>query len=99
MNAATQPPDFLIHDAHDDVGVVVVEEIDAGQQLTGWCMETDETVTVKTLEPIPLGHKIALRDIKAGEDVIKYGEIIGRAVADIATGAHLHVHNTKTKKW
>lgn len=44
-------------------------------------------------EKIPAGHKIALRPIAAGESVIKYGQIIGAATADIAPGAHVHVQN------
>ena len=42
------------------------------------------------------GHKIALRDIKAGEDIIKYGYSIGHAVEDIKEGDHVHTHNIKT---
>ncbi len=42
------------------------------------------------------GHKIALRDIKDGEDIIKYGYSIGRAVGDIKKGDHVHIHNVKT---
>jgi len=92
-------PDFLVHEAGDSVGVVVVENVDAGRDLTGWVMETDETITVKALDPIPLGHKVALNDIKSGDTVIKYGHDIGRADADIAKGGHAHVHNIKTKRW
>ena len=43
------------------------------------------------------GHKTALRDISAGEDIIKYGYPIGRAVVDIKKGEHVHTHNIKTK--
>lgn len=92
-------PDFLVHDSADTVGVVVVEGVQAGQQLTGWVMDTDKTITVKALNPIPLGHKVALADIKNGDTVIKYDNDIGKAVADIAKGGHVHVHNTKTKRW
>ncbi len=42
------------------------------------------------------GHKYALRDIKCGEDVIKYGQSIGHATCDIAEGEHVHTHNLKT---
>ena len=93
------PPDFLVHDQRDDVGVVVVEEVETRQRLCGWCMETDKIVAVTATQPIPLGHKIALKEIAEGDDVIKYGEVIGRASTDITVGAHLHVHNTKTRKW
>lgn len=42
------------------------------------------------------GHKYALRDIKEGENIIKYGNPIGHATCDIKKGAHVHTHNTKT---
>ena len=42
------------------------------------------------------GHKYALRDINAGENIIKYGNPIGHAVADIKKGEHVHSHNVKT---
>ncbi len=93
------PPDFLVHDERDHAGVVVVEGVEAGRVLSGWVMETDQTVEITTLEPIPLGHKVALQSIAKGADILKYGEVIGRAGADIAAGSHLHVHNTETKKW
>ena len=42
------------------------------------------------------GHKYALRDIKAGENIIKYGNPIGHATAEIKKGEHVHTHNMKT---
>lgn len=92
-------PDFLVHEAKDTVGVVVVETVEAGQELSGWIMETDETITIKALDAIPIGHKIALNDLKVGDTVIKYSHDIGKVVADIPKGGHLHVHNVKTKRW
>ena len=50
-------------------------------------------------QDIPLGHKIALKDFKPGETVVKYGEDIGKVVAEIRAGEHVHVHNLKTKRW
>ena len=47
-------------------------------------------------EAIPAGHKLALSDIRAGENVIKYGFPIGRATRDIAAGQWVHVHNVRT---
>ncbi len=90
---------FLVHDKADTVGVVVVENVQPGQALTGWIMETDETITVKSMDTIPLGHKIALTDIEEGATLIKYGHDIGRSVANIGKGHHVHVHNAKTKRW
>ena len=42
---------------------------------------------------IPAGHKIALRNIPKGDNVIKFGHRIGRAAADIHAGDHVHIHN------
>ncbi|HZP33479.1 MAG TPA: UxaA family hydrolase [Candidatus Acidoferrales bacterium] len=90
---------FIVHDKADNVGVVVVEDVKAGQDLTGWVMETDETISLKALDPVPLGHKIALKEIKNGETILKYGHDVGRAVTDIGKGRHVHVVNMKTKRW
>ena len=43
------------------------------------------------------GHKYAIRNIKAGQDVIKYGYPIGYATADIRVGEQVHVHNLHTR--
>ncbi|MDN5348367.1 MAG: altronate dehydratase small subunit [Clostridia bacterium] len=53
---------------------------------------------VVIVENIPYGHKFALREIKAGEAVIKYGEVIGLAMADIPAGAHVHIHNIESQR-
>jgi (2R)-sulfolactate sulfo-lyase subunit alpha len=90
---------FIVHEKKDTVGVVVVEDVKPGMMLTGWVMEGDGTIQVKALDAVPLGHKVALKDIKNGETVIKYGNDIGKAVADIPKGKHAHVHNMKTKRW
>jgi (2R)-sulfolactate sulfo-lyase subunit alpha len=90
---------FIVHDKADSVGVVVVEDVLAGNDVTGWIMETDETIRLKSLDAVPLGHKIALRDLKVGDTVLKYGHDVGRIVADVAKGRHVHVHNLKTKRW
>ncbi len=47
-------------------------------------------------QSIPFGHKTAVVPINRGEEVIKYGEVIGRATADIQKGEHVHVHNTES---
>ena len=90
---------FLVHDKKDTVGVIVVEGVKAGQELTGWVMEDDSTLTIKVLNDIPIGHKLALKDIAGSDTVIKYGFDIGKAVAPIRKGEHAHVHNMKTKRW
>ena len=90
---------FVVHDEGDSVGVVVVEGVKAGQDLTGWIMDQDREITFKAESDIPIGHKLAIREIGEGDTVIKYGIDIGKAVAAIGPGEHAHVHNIKTKRW
>ncbi len=91
--------DFIVHDKADTVGVVVVEDVKPGKELTGWIMENDETIQLKSLDAVPLGHKIALKDLKPGDTAVKYGNDVGRIVAQVAQGQHVHIHNLKTKRW
>lgn len=89
----------VLHDAKDTVAVAVVEGIEAGTQLNAWIMDEDKTIQVVAKQPIPIGHKVALRDMEVGETVFKYGIDIGKVVAPIKAGDHAHVHNIKTKRW
>ncbi len=74
----------------DDNVAVAATDLVAGQMVE----VADETISV--VQPIPFGHKLARRAIGRGEIVIKYGQPIGRAVADIAVGEHVHVHNIES---
>lgn len=81
----------------DNVAVVFSEEAKAGSTVTvkdkaGRSSE----MTLRT--DIPFGHKFALRMIKAGEHVLKYGESLGVASADISAGEHVHVHNLESER-
>ncbi len=90
--------ELLMHDDKDTVGVAVVD-IKAGKQVSGRSLHGNAKPKVKALMNIPLGHKIALCDFKPGDTVVKYGEDIGKVVAPIKKGEHVHVHNLKTKRW
>lgn len=90
---------FVVHDEGDSVGVVVVEDVKAQDMLSGWIMDQDKIVQFKALNDIPIGHKLAIKALGSGATVIKYGVDIGRTVAPIQVGEHLHVHNVKTKRW
>ena len=90
---------FVLHDAADTVAVVVVEGIKSGQELNGWIMDDNRHIKITAGADIPIGHKIALKDMKTGDTVIKYGVDIGKVVKDIKLGEHAHVHNIKTKRW
>lgn len=54
---------IVLHEAKDTVGVAVVEGIQAGTQLNAWIMDEDEIVTVAAKQDIPIGHKVALKDM------------------------------------
>ena len=92
-------PHFLVHSPKDNVGVVVVEGLKAGTNMLGVITENDTTTELVAQHDIPIGHKVALKELKAGDTVIKYGEDIGRMVADAGMGEHVHVQNLKTKRW
>ena len=90
---------FVVHEEGDSVGTIVVEDVKANTDLVGWIMEEDKTLNLPTISDIPIGHKVALKDLAEGDTVIKYGVDIGRVIAPIKAGEHLHVHNVKTKRW
>lgn len=94
-----EQPHFVVHHPADTVGVVVVEDARAGQELVGWVMANDATLRVVALADVPLGHKLAIRPMRAGGTVLKYEHDIGRAVEDIPLGGYVHAHNVKTKRW
>lgn len=50
-----------------------------------------DTTLAVTME-VPVGHKVALRDIVSGEDIVKYGVPIGRATQNIPRGSWVHLH-------
>ena len=79
----TQPSIIRLH-ANDDVLI-------AARQLVPGTAIATENVSVRDL--IPPGHKMAARDLKAGDAVRRYNQIIGFATADIAAGQHVHSHN------
>lgn len=79
-------------DANDNVATALCALKPGKTALIG--QETGKTCLVTT--EIPKGHKLALKDIKQGEDIIKYGVRIGRASEDIKQGAWVHLHNMRS---
>ena len=92
-------PQFLVHSPKDNVGVVVVEDLKAGTNMLGVITETNDDFKLKAKHDIPIGHKVALTNLKPGDTIIKYGEDIGKMVGPAEKGGHVHVHNLKTKRW
>lgn len=85
--------DFLKINENDKV-VVALKTISAGETITVDVQGEKRQITA--LEEIPAGHKMAICDIPAGAEVIKYGYRIGNAKEDIRAGAWVHTHNLKT---
>lgn len=80
----------IVINEKDNVATAI-EPLNAGSKVS---VEVQGRVDeVKLLSDIPMGHKLALRDIDEGEPVIKYGERIGLSTTRIARGEHAHVHN------
>jgi len=95
----TKAPHLLVHDHADNVGVVVVEGLTAGTEMLGVVTHDNSDFRLVAKADIPIGHKVALKDLKPGDTVMKYGEDIGKMVGPAAVGEHVHVHNCKTKRW
>lgn len=75
-----------------DTVATAIDDLKAGRELA----VGDRTVTLS--EPVEFGHKFALADVADGEEVVKYGEVIGRASEPISTGEWVHVHNCESTR-
>lgn len=78
--------------AKDNVGVVI-QDVEPGDEVV-----FDNGLVITALDHIVMPHKLALRDIAAGEDIVKYGETMGYATQDIKAGQHIHDHNCDSEK-
>jgi (2R)-sulfolactate sulfo-lyase subunit alpha len=94
-----QSPHLLVHGRRDNVGVVVIEDLQPGTDMLCVVTEDNSDFRLTVRAAVPIGHKVALADLKPGDTVVKYGQDIGRIVAPVAKGEHVHVHNLKTKRW
>lgn len=92
-------PHVLAHEHEDNVAVVVVEGLTAGTRARGVVTADDSTFEIDVKADVPIGHKVALKDLAEGDTAIKYGQDIGRFIRPVAAGDHVHVHNLKTKRW
>jgi len=85
---------ILLH-ARDNVATVLTD-LKKGEQVNASL--DDISVDVVLREDISFGHKYALRDMAKGEEVIKYGLPIGKALNDIRAGEWVHVHNCRSER-
>lgn len=75
----------------EDNVATVLEEVESGDKVAAKISQ--ETRIVDAKEGIPFGFKIALTSFSKGEAIIKYGEVIGRAITHIEEGSLVHIHN------
>lgn len=80
----------ILLDEKDNV-VTCIQDVKAGEDVV--YREGEELRTLTALQPIPSCHKVALVDIGQGQDVIKYGEMIGRTSSPISKGCHVNEYN------
>jgi altronate dehydratase small subunit len=85
--------DAIMIKEHDNVATAL-REIQAKEKVLVGVGE--KTRDIQIGEAIPYGHKFAVKDIRKGEDILKYGEVIGRATQDISSGSHAHVQNIES---
>ena len=80
----------------NDVVATALRDIRAAERVV--VADPEGTRRIEVREDVAYGHKFAVRDIRRGEPVTKYGEVIGRATRDIPSGAHAHVHNIESNR-
>jgi hypothetical protein len=86
-------PDALVLNERDNVGTLV-NQAESDSKILLQTVNGELSLSVK--DHIDAGHKIALRDFRKGDRVIKFGEIIGEASQDIPAGSHVHSHNMRS---
>lgn len=85
----------LIIDEKDSVAVAI-EPITKGTEVS--YKFKDEVRTISAINDVQIYHKIAIKNIKKGEPVVKYGQHIGIAATDVKVGEHVHVHNVESHR-
>ncbi len=85
--------DAIVIKRQDNVATAI-RDIPAGK--TAAVGVEKEVVDIKVGQDIPFGHKLALRAIHCGEEILKYGTVIGRATQDIRHGEHVDVQNVES---
>ena len=86
----------FVVEKEDNVGTAVGEIITAGETVGTEGRVTDLTIVAQA--DIAYGHKLAIRGIAEGEQVMKYGLSIGKASKDIQAGDHVHLHNVESNR-
>jgi altronate dehydratase small subunit len=72
--------------------------IDTGSEGDSCGLQGEATGEVRLLQDVPFGHKVCIREAAAGDDVVKYGQVIGKASAALRVGVHVHAHNVESAR-
>jgi len=83
------PSVIIVLSDQDNVGVAI-KHIAPGSDVD------QGGIRLTSRDEVPIGHKIALRPIAAGDKIVKFGVPVGSATQPIAAGAHVHMHNVKS---
>ena len=89
---------ILLHEPDDDVGVAAMD-LKAGEEIHAVTLEGEPVMPITMVTDVPLGHKVAMRDMAVQKHIMEYGREIGYASAAIVKGAHVHTHNIKSLRW
>jgi len=83
---------FIIMNPADNTAVALTD-LAVGFNVT---VPPVQGATVQLIDPIEFGHKFSLKKITVGDEVLKYGAVIGRASQTIEPGQHVHIHNVES---
>lgn len=87
-------PRAIVLDRRDNVATL----IDSGQPGQACTLQGEASGEVVLLQAVPFGHKVCVRSTPAGGDILKYGQVIGKAAKALAVGEHAHIHNVESAR-
>lgn len=87
-------PRAIVLDRRDNVATL----IDTGQPGESCTLQGEAAGEVVLLQAVPFGHKVCVRATAAGGDIVKYGQVIGKAARPLAVGEHAHIHNVESAR-
>ncbi len=91
-------PNLLVHSKDDHAGIAIMD-IKTGEKALGLILTDHTQIEINAVEDIPLGHKMAVKAVAAGDKIVLNGHSIGAATQAIKTGEHMHTHNVKSLRW
>ena len=72
--------------------------IDAGEKGASCALQGEMKEEIVLLQAVPFGHKVCIRETPPGADILKYGQIIGKAAKALRVGEHAHIHNIESAR-